>query len=457
MHLTESLFNFDKTDEKNTKSDSKSIQFDNRKKSNLKPVAVVDIGSSKTCCMIAQIDTHNKIISEMIGVAQQATKGVKNSNIIDLKSVEQVVGSVIQTAENMARSHMGGHDLQNIFVTVSSLHSISHHFSVDIPISGRQIIEKDIDIAMMQARYVASPKEEAIVHIVPASYSVDRQTGIKQPIGMFGHQMTVDITTITASRGIIQNLNHIVNVNHLDIFGFCATSYAAGLSTLVEDEKTLGCTIIDMGAGSTQIAVFFEGALLYTGAIPVGGAHVTNDIARGLTTSIADAERLKILHGSTTNVGHGDHDMLDVTSVGENNIEATSKVPLSLLTGIIQPRLEETFELVRAKLNDEGLSQIAGRRVVLTGGASQLNGVVELAKHVLDKKVRLGSPMHIKGQAESTKTPAFATSIGVLKYAAEYAEHIPTSHISHKIGSLSLPQLPDNFLKKAAGWIKENW
>lgn len=456
MQLTESLFNIDKIDKKNKKSNS-TIKFDTRKKSNIKPVAVIDIGTSKTCCMIANIDTDSKIISEIIGVSQQASKGIKNSKIIDLKLIEETVGSVIQSAENMARPHMGGDNLKNIFVTISSLNTIPHHFSVDINVSGRQISEKDIDSALLQARYVASPKEEGIVHIIPASYTVDRQSGIKTPVGMFGHQMTVDITTITADISSIQNLTHIINSNHLDIWGFCASSYAAGLSCLVEDEKILGCTVIDMGAGSTQIGVFFEGALIYTGAIPVGGAHVTNDIARGLTTSISDAERIKILYGSASATGYGDHETIDVTSIGEKDIDVSSKVSRSLLPTIILPRLEETFEMVRAKLNDEGLSQIAGRRVVLTGGASQLSGMKELAKHVLDKKVRLGSPMNIKGQAESTKTPAFAACIGSLQYAAKYADNLQNTGSNHKFSLISWPQISDNFLKKAVGWVKENW
>ncbi len=456
MRLTESLFTLDKLkpllDKKD--SDSNTIQIETKKKQQTKPIAVLDIGTSKICCMIAIIDLKTNTPVEIIGQAHHASDGIRNGNVIDLKAVEYAVGSVIQTAENMARSRMNGQDLQNIFVNMPALYTKPYHFSVDVQISGQQITERDIDSAINQARHVASPKEESIIHVIPASYSVDRQTGIKVPIGMFGHHMGVDISTITASKPALQNFTTAVTANHLDVFGFCASPYASGLSCLVEDEKNLGCTVIDMGAGTSQIAVFFEGALIYTGAIPVGGQHVTNDIARGLTTSVTDAERLKILYGSTTNIGHGDHDTIDVTAVGEDDSVNTKKVPRSLLTGIIQPRIEETFELIRAKLNDEGLSQVAGRRVVLTGGASQLLGIQDLAKHVLDKQVRLGKPSVIKGLAESTGGPVFATALGMLQYAAEYVDHQATTRPASRIANL---HLPDNILRKAASWFKENW
>lgn len=461
MKFAQSLFDFDKLKPAKAKGEdsSPSIQLPTQKKSQTKPVAVLDIGSSKICCMIALADLNDRQITEVIGIGHHASSGIKTGNITDLKAVENAVGSAIQTAENMARPKMNGEDLQSVFVNIPALHTTPHHFSIDVRISGHQITEKDIDSALAQARHVATPGQEDIVHIIPVSYSVDSQTGIRVPVGMYGHELGVDISVISVLTSALKNFASAVNANHLDVSGFCVSPYASGLSSLVADERDLGCTIIDMGAGTTQIAVFFEGTLIYTGAIPVGGQHVTNDIARGLTTSIMDAERIKILYGGTSTITHNDLDTIDVPAIGENNEMSTNKVPRSLLTGIIQPRLEETFELVRAKLSDEGLSQIAGRRVVLTGGASQLPGTVDLAKHVLDKQVRLGSPEQIKGLPESTGGPGFATTLGLLQYAAEYAEHQHTTRPQSRLQNIGLPPmtLPNNFIKKAAFWLKENW
>ncbi|MCK5659077.1 MAG: cell division protein FtsA, partial [Alphaproteobacteria bacterium] len=222
-----------------------------------------------------------------------------------------------------------------------------------------------------------------------------------------------------------------------------------------EDEMQLGCTVIDMGGGTTSIAVFFEGKLVYTAAIPVGGMHVTNDIARGLTTSVVDAERIKTLYGSARAAGTDDSDSIDVPPVGENEHSQPNYVPRSFLAGIIQPRIEETFELVQAKLVDSGIGRIAGRRAVLTGGASQLQGLCEIGQLLLNKQIRLGMPQRVKGLAEATGGPAFSTAAGLLIYAAEHADEIPVTHSGH---AFSLPATFNSpRLQKVAHWLKENW
>lgn len=466
MRFAQSLFDFDKMKPLQNGKDreDKNINLPQRKKTQTSPVAVVDIGTSKICCMIALADTETRKPVEVIGIGHHASAGMKNGNIIDLKAVENAVGAAVQAAENMARPKMDGETLESVFVNIPALFTSPHHFSVDVRISGHQITEKDIDVALHQARNIAAPGHEEIVHVIPVSYSVDNQTGIRTPVGMYGHELGVDLSIISAPVSALKNFASAVTANHLDVSGFCTAPYAAGLSCLVPDERDLGCTIIDMGAGTTQIAVFFDGALIYTGAIPVGGQHVTNDIARGLTTSVMDAERIKILYGCASGVSHSEHDSIDVPSVGMSGEIAGNKVPRSLLTGIIQPRLEETFELVRAKLNDDGLGQIAGRRVVLTGGASQLAGISELARHVLDKQLRLGSPEQISGLPESTGGPGFATTLGLLIHSAEFAGRTKRPRVPQRIPALGIPAiglpsfgLPDNLFKKAAGWLRENW
>jgi cell division protein FtsA len=206
---------------------------------------------------------------------------------------------------------------------------------------------------------------------------------------------------------------------HLDIAAIAVSPYAAGLATLVEDETELGVIVIDMGGGTTTIAVFAEGQILFVDSIPIGGAHVTNDIARGLSTPLAHAERMKTLYGHCLLSPSDERETIAVPQVGEDDRDAGGAVPKSILVGIIQPRLEETLELVRAHLEAGGLDKAAGRRVVLVGGASQLAGARELAQMVLGKQVRLGRPTRVPGLAEATAGPAFAACAGLVAYALQ--------------------------------------
>ncbi len=234
---------------------------------------------------------------------------------------------------------------------------------------------------------------------------------------MYGDRLGVTVHQISAAAGPLRNLRTVVNRCHLDIEAYVTSPYASGLACLVEDEKDLGVTCIDMGGGTTSFAVFLEGHLVHTDIIAVGGMHVTNDIARGLSTPLAQAERMKTLYGSVIPSPSDDREVLKVPVVGEDEDESANQIPRSILVQIIRPRLEETFELVRSQLESSGFDKIAGRRVVLTGGASQMQGVRELASAILDKQVRMGRPLGLNGLAESTGGPAFATCTGLLRYA----------------------------------------
>lgn len=211
----------------------------------------------------------------------------------------------------------------------------------------------------------------------------------------------------------------------------------------------LGCLIIEMGAGVTSFAVVHGGSVIYCDAIPVGGHHVTKDIAAGLTTSIADAERLKILYGAAMGADMDETELIDVPRLGEDERREPNHVPRSLLVGIIQPRLEEIFELVRAKIKDSGLDQAAGRRVVLTGGASQMNGMRDLAGHVLDKQIRIGKPIQMSGLPDAVNGPAFSSAAGMLTYIATRSHEIP--------GALSNQVSAGNMFEAVKMWLKDNW
>ncbi|MBV9816123.1 MAG: cell division protein FtsA, partial [Alphaproteobacteria bacterium] len=260
----------------------------------------------------------------------------------------------------------------------------------------------------------------------------------------------VNMHVVTASAASVRNQTAAVGRSHLEVEALVVSPYASGLSCLVEDEIGLGVTVIDMGGGTTTIGVFFDGNLIFADYVPVGGTHVTNDIARGLSTGVAHAERMKTLFGSAISTSTDEREMIAVPQIGEEEEGHINHVPKSLLVGIIAPRIEETFELVRNRLEASGFDKVAGRRVVLTGGACQLHGAREFAGLILDKQVRMGRPQRVAGLAEATGGPAFATTAGLLHFAlSERAEVAGARHGPHEsrrgvIGRLG-HWLRDNF------------
>ncbi|MHA1601088.1 MAG: cell division protein FtsA [Alphaproteobacteria bacterium] len=379
-------------------------------------VAVLDVGCSKVCCFIARLDGNS--MPNVIGIGQQASRGIKGGAVVDMAAVEMIILNTVHAAEQMA-----GHTIDNVVVSLSGGHPASSSVGVEVAINGHEIGDADLRRAFSHSHDGQGQGEWAgngrqLIHSIPTGYKIDGHRGIRDPRGMFGDQLCVDIHVVTAASSAVRNLTTCVQRCHLDVAGFVVAPYASGLAALVEDEKELGVTVIDMGGGTTTIAVFYEGNVIYTDVIPVGGMHVTSDIARGLSTPLAHAERMKTLFGHAMPVSADEREMIDVPQVGEDELNQTRQVPRSLLVGIIQPRLEETFELVRSHLEASGFAKIAGRRVVLTGGASQLAGLTDLAALILDKQVRIGRPVHVKGLAEATAGPAYTTGAGLLVYAS---------------------------------------
>ena len=268
---------------------------------------------------------------------------------------------------------------------------------------------------------------------------------------MYGDRLSVNVHVVTAAAGPLRNLSACAERSHLRFQSCVVSPYASGLACLVEDEMDLGVTCVDMGGGTTSVSVFFAGNPAYTDILPIGGNHVTNDIARGLSTPTNYAERMKTLYGCALPSPIDDRSVIDVPQVGEFEQETANHIPRSALTGIIQPRLEETFEMVRDSLKDAGFDKISGRRVVLTGGASQLQGAGELAARVLNKQVRLGKPLRMSGLAEATGGPAFSTCAGLLRYGANGSDEIMEE------GVMEEELQPQGQMAKIGRWLRENF
>jgi cell division protein FtsA len=255
-----------------------------------------------------------------------------------------------------------------------------------------------------------------VLHLTPIGFELDGAIAKTAPLGMHGEKLTVGVGVVTAEAAHIRNLALAVERAHLGVAGHVISSYAAGRAVLAEDEMELGTILIDMGGASTGIAIFHNGSLVHAETLPVGGQHVTSDIARGLNTTIAHAERLKNLLGSALGASGDDLEMVAVPLLGERGVDTVQQVPRSHLTGIIRPRIDETFEMVAKRIATCQLAHLGGQRVVLTGGASQLTGVREVAAHWLNRQVRVASPMPISGMPDVVSNPGFAVAFGLLAY-----------------------------------------
>lgn len=411
-------------------------------------IAALDIGSSKIACFIARIiDDQGHF--EIIGVGQRPSKGVKNGAIIDMDAVDTVIRQAVSAAEKMAADVMHGYPLRDVVVNAPAIYLESFGHGVDVDVSGHEITDGDVKRALAKAQQREAKDNLELIHTIATLFRVDDQSGIRDPRGMRAETMQVDVNLVTGDGTALHNIATCLERSHLDIAALCDGSYAAGLSSLVDDEIDLGCTVIDIGGGVTSFSVFHSGYMIYCDAIPVGGQSITSDLAKGLLTSVEQAERIKIMYGGAMASQTDEAEMIDVPRLGDDGENEQNLVPRSHIIGIIQPRAEEIFELVRARLRDTGLDRVIGRRVVLTGGGSQLTGMKDLATHVLDKQVRLGKPIRYNGLPDAVSGAAFSTIAGLLTYAAEHIDEMPAEIMSQA--------RPESIVERVKMWLKENW
>jgi cell division protein FtsA len=378
-------------------------------------IAGVDIGSTKICCFIARVDGAEPRI---LGIGHQVSRGMKSGAIVNLDEVSDSIRIAVHAAEEMANEQ-----ISSVVASLSAGFGPSRMVKAEIGVGGREITDTDMRHVLERGYAMRDAGDRAVIHSFPVGFSIDDSRGIRDPRGMIGTRLGVNMHIVTAGAAAVRNHSAAITRSLLDPDAFVVAPYAAGLSCLVEDEMNLGVTVIDMGGGTTTIGVFVAGNLVFADSVPVGGGHVTNDIARGLSTPLAHAERMKALFGSAISSTLDEREMIAVPQIGEEEDGHANHVPKSMLVRVIAPRIEETFEMVRNRLEAGGSDKIAGRRVVLTGGACQLHGIKELAGLILDKQVRIGRPLRVKGLAESTHGPAFSTAAGLLHFAmSERAE-----------------------------------
>ena len=418
-------------------------------------LSVLDIGTSKVVCLIARLlpmeasgtprgRTHR---CRILGIGHQRSRGIKGGTVVDMDEAEQAVRLAVDAAERMA-----GVQVDSVLVNASGGRLASQLFHADIHLGGKGVSDLDVQRVLEAATARTALPGRAVLHSLPTGYHLDGARGILDPRGMLAGALGADMHVVSADAAALRNLMLAVERCHLKIEAIIATPYAAGLSVLVDDEAGMGAVLVDMGAGTTTIGVFADGHLRHVDAVAVGGNHVTMDIARGLNTSLADAERLKTLYGACITAVSDERETLAVVQVGEDGQEP-AHVPKSHLVRIIKPRVEEILELARDRLKAAGFSSQAGRRLVLTGGASQITGMAEAARRSLSPQVRIGRPLGIEGLPESAKSPAFAAAVGLMIYPQVAGiEHFEPSRAGAMAGTGT-----DGYIARVGRWLKESF
>ena len=406
-------------------------------------VAVLDIGSNKICCFIAEVSEGSNR-PRVIGIGHRESRGLNLGTVVDMEETENAIRTAVDAAEKMA----GGDPIDNVMVNISSGEPKSTQLNVEVKVAGHEISDNDIKRVLDAGRHHLNDQEKYIIHSRPASFTIDGVGGVKDPKGMFGEVLGVEMHVTSANISPLRNLQTCINRCHLNLVGVVFSAYASGLSTLVSDELELGSICIDLGGGVTSIAAFQDNEFIYGDMIPFGGSHVTRDIAQGLSTPLQSAERLKTLFGNCLSGVSTVRNQIDVTQVGDNGAETVTTIPRRMLTSIIEPRVEEIFEIVRDKIKAARLENTAGRRLIITGGGSQLGGIEELAKKVFKCNVRLGRPLNVDGLADTTAGAGFATGAGLLIYATLKPEELHFTE--QKKTSLG-------FFASMSKWLKENF
>ncbi|MBM7331226.1 cell division protein FtsA [Agrobacterium sp. S2] len=417
---------------------------------------VLDVGSSKVSCVIARLRPHEGGAllpgrthrMEVLGIGHQRSRGVKSGVIIDLDAAEQSIRLAVDAAERMA-----GLTVDSLIVNISAGRLKSETFTASVNLGGHEVEQTDIRRVLAAGAKQALAAERHLVHSLPIGYTLDGERGVRDPQGMLGDSLGVDMHVLTADAAPLRNLELCINRCHLSVEAIVATPYASGLSALVGDEAEMGAACIDMGGGTTTISVFSEGKFIHADAVAIGGNHVTMDVARGFSTRMEDAERLKVMYGSALPSAADDRDLISVSPIGDDERDVPNQYPRSVLTRIIRARVEETLELVRDRLNQSGLGHIVGKRVVLTGGASQLPGMPEAARRILARNVRIGRPLGIAGLPEAAKGAAFAATVGLLIYP----QVAGIEERSVKAASSGLMTGTGGRIQRVSQWLRESF
>ena len=375
----------------------------------------IDVGTTKICVLVGELDRDGKL--NIVGVGTCPSQGLRRGVVVNIEETVTSIAAALDRAERLS-----GKRITSATVGIAGSHISSENSKgfVAISPSHRDIEPNDISRAVEVARAIAIPANREMIHVIPRSYVVDGQEGIKNPIGMSGFRLEVEAHIITGSVSSMHNLIKCVQKAHVDIEDLVLEPLASGYAVLEDGETDLGVALVDIGGGTTDIAVYTDGAIWHSVVLPVGGNLITSDIAIGLRLPVGVAEELKIMYGHCDPSAIDDDDMIDLAQFMP---DCDDLVPRKLLSEIIQARVDEIFGMVHEELKKSGYDGLLPAGIVITGGTAELPGILEVAGQILDLPARIGSPLGLHGLADSINRPAYATAVGLLLWALDHNSH----------------------------------
>jgi cell division protein FtsA len=418
-------------------------------------VAALDIGTSKIACLIGRLKPQAPTEAlrrrshsvEIIGIGHTRARGIKSGSVVDLGEAEESVRQAVAAAERMA-----GVEADAVIVSVSAGRITSELYAATVHVAGTTVNTADIERVLAAGTRHSVRDGRVVLHSLPIGYALDDQRGAHDPRGMLAKRLGVDMHVVTADVASLRNLMLTVEHCHLGVKAMVASPYMSGLAVLADDEADLGAALIDIGAGTTTIAVFSGGHFVHADGFAVGGHHITMDLARGLTASMADAERLKTLYGSVLASTTDADEVISVPAIAGDEHEPPHMVTRASLLSIVKPRMEEILEMARDRLAASPFAAEPRGRIVLTGGASQLTGATELAGRILGRQVRIGRPLGIAGLPDAAKGPAFAAAAGLLVYPqVSYLEHFERRHSRRFMSGTG------GYFARVGRWLRESF
>ena len=415
--------------------DYKSIENFMPKKMEKRLVVGIDIGTSKIVTLVAEVSPTQEI--EVIGFGTHPSTGLKKGVVVNIESTVQSIQRAVQEAELMS-----GCQIHSAYTGIAGSHIGSLNSHGIVPIAGGEVSHDDVKRVIDAAKAVAIPADQKILHILPQEFVIDKQDGIREPIGMSGVRLETRVHMITGAVSAAQNIVKCIQRCGLAVSDIILEQLASSYSVLTDDEKELGVCLVDIGAGTTDIAIFINGAIAHTAVIPIAGDQVTNDIAIALRTPTSCAEELKLTEGCALSAQVPRDQIIDVLSpAGDVKSRQASK---HTLAEVIEMRYEELLVLMQKELRCSGLEDMIAAGIVLTGGASQMPGVQELAERVFQMPVRLGLPQSIKGLDEVIHSPIYATSVGLLHYSLQQE-------------SQNEPEVKTNLFQRMKAWFQKQF
>jgi cell division protein FtsA len=376
-------------------------------------VVGLDIGTSKVCAVVGEMTEHGV---EIIGLGSHASQGLRKGVVINIEATTNSVKKAVEEAALMA-----GCEIHTVFTSISGGHIKAFNSHGIVAVKNQEVAQRDLDRVIDAAKAVAIPMDREVLHVLPQDYVIDEQDGIKEPLGMSGVRLEAKVHIVTGSVTSAQNIVKCCNRTGLNVAEIVLAPLAAAEAVLSEEEKELGVVLVDMGGGTTDIALYHDGTLKHTAVLGIGGNHVTNDIAAGLRTPFNDAERIKQRYGFAKARMVTEDERVEVPSVAGKGAGTVSR---QILCEIIEPRLDEIFELIQREIAKSGYEGSLASGVVITGGSMLLPGAVEMAERSFGLPVRLGVPAHVGGLVDVINSPAYAAAVGLVLHGMKRHERV---------------------------------